>query len=78
MGNIIDRNMYPLMDETTKEGRLFQTGIILGKMNFSGHHYRQIVLCIVIRAIPEYALGWVLGSGICLSRDTVPECTCIL
>ena len=36
---------------------------------FSGHHYRQNVLCIVIRTMPEYALGWVPGSGICLYRE---------
>ena len=56
-----------VLDETTEEGRLFKTGIVLGtKRIFSGHHYRQIVLCIVIHVMPEYALGWVSGSGICL------------
>ena len=49
--------------ETTEEGRLFLSGIVLGKMNFSGHHYRQIALCFVIHAMPEYALSLVPGSG---------------
>ena len=48
-----------ILDETTEEGRLFQTGIVLGKMNFSGYRYRQIVLYIVIHGMPEFALGWV-------------------
>ena len=51
-----------VLDETTEEGRLFQTGIVLGKMSFSGHHYRQIVLYSVIHAMPEFALGWVPGQ----------------
>ena len=33
-------------------------------MSFSGHYYRQIVLYTVIHAMPEFALGWVPGSGI--------------
>ena len=53
-----------VLDETTEEGRLFQTEIVLGKMSFSGHHYRQIVLYTVIHAMPEFALGWVPRSGI--------------
>ena len=60
-----------VLDETTEEGRLFQTGIVLGKMSFSGHHYMQIVLYIVIHAMPEFALGWVPGSGICLYQETL-------
>ena len=44
-----------VFDETTEEGILFQSGIVLGKMNFSGHHCRQIALCIVIHAMPECA-----------------------
>ena len=52
-----------VLDETTEEGRLFQTEIVLGKMSFSGHHYRQIVLYTVIHAMPEFSLGWVPGSG---------------
>ena len=51
-----------VLDRTTEEGRLFQTGIVLGKRNFSGHHYRQMVLCIVIHVMPEYALDWVPGQ----------------
>ena len=42
-----------------------------GKMSFSGHHYRQIVLYTVIHAMPESALGWVPGSGICLYQETL-------
>ena len=42
-----------------------------GKMNFSGHHYRQIVLYTVIHAMPEFALGWVPGSGTCLYQNTL-------
>ena len=64
-----------VLDETTEEGRLFQTEIVLGKMSFSGHHYRhhyrQIVLYTVIHAMPEFALGWVPGSGICLYQETL-------
>ena len=51
--------------------RLFQTGIVLGKMSFSGHHCRQIVLYTVIHAVPEFALGWVPGSGICLYQESL-------
>ena len=40
-------------------------------MSFSGHHYRQIGLYTVIHAMPEFALGWVPGSGICLYQETV-------
>ena len=57
-----------VLDRTTEEGRLFQTGIV---RNFSGHHYRQMVLCIVIHVMPEYALDWVPGSGICLYQETL-------
>ena len=32
-------------------------------MNFSRHCYREIILSIVIRVMPEYALGWVAGFG---------------
>ena len=60
-----------VLDETTEEGRLFQTGIVLGKINFSGHHYKQTVLYIVIHAMPELAVGWVPGSGICLYQETL-------
>ena len=60
-----------VLDRTTEEGRLFQTGIVLGKKEFSGHHYRQMVLCIVIHVMPEYALDWVPGSGICLYQETL-------
>ena len=60
-----------VLDETTEEGRLFQTEIVLGKMSFSGHHYRQIVLYTVIHAMPKFALGWVPGSGICLYQETL-------
>ena len=63
-----------VLDRTTEEGRLFQTGIVLGKRNFSGHHYRQMVLCIVIHVMPEYALDWVPGSGICLYQETLYRC----
>ena len=64
-------NSSMVLDETTEEGRLFQTEIVLGKMSFSGHHYRQIVLYTVIHAMPEFALGWVPGSGICLYQETL-------
>ena len=60
-----------VLDEITEEGGLLQTGIILGKMNFSGHHYMQIVLYIVIHVMPEFALGWEPGSGICLYQKTL-------
>ena len=40
-------------------------------MSFSGHHYRQIVLYTVIHAMPEFAIGWVPGSGICLYQETL-------
>ena len=58
-----------VFDETTEEGILFQSGKFWGKMNFSGHHFRQIVLCIIIRAMPEYVISWVPGSGICLCQE---------
>ena len=51
-----------VLNETTEEGRLFQTGIILVKTKFSGHHYRQIVLCITNLMMPEYVLGLAPGS----------------
>ena len=34
---------------------------------------RQMVLCIVIHAMPEYALGAGVRN-LSLSRDTVPQC----
>ena len=58
-----------VLDETTKEGRLFQIGIVLGKKEF--FRASQMVLCIVIHVMPEYALGWVPGSGICLYQETL-------
>ena len=30
-----------------------------------------MVLCIVIHVMPEYALDWVPGSGICLYQETL-------
>ena len=62
-----------VLDETTGEGRLFQTGIVAGKKkNFSRHHYKQIVFSSVIPVMqmPEYALGWVPGS-LCLYQETL-------
>ena len=51
-----------VLEETTEEGRL----MFLGKMIFfSGHHYFQIFLSIVIRVMPE------CGSGNCLYQETL-------
>ena len=36
-------NSSGVLDEITEEGGLFKTGIVLGKMNSSGHHYKQDV-----------------------------------
>ena len=33
-----------VLDETTEMGRFFHIGIVLGKKNFSGRHYKQVCL----------------------------------
>ena len=58
-----------------EEGRLFQSRIVLGKNKFSraSLYYRQIVLCIVIHAMPELRVRLKLGARVrylSLSRDT--------
>ena len=46
-----------VLNETTEEGIIFQTGIVLGEKGiFQGI---TIGKCIVMHAMPEYALGWV-------------------
>ena len=32
-----------VLDETTEEGRLFHIGIVLGKKEFSEHHYKGLI-----------------------------------
>ena len=63
-----------VLDETTEEGRLFQTGKVWGKMNFSGHHHRQIVLYTVIHAMPEFALSGVIDKTVVRIIRILHEC----
>ena len=62
-----------VLDETTEEGRLFHIGIVLGKKNFSEHHYSKIpIYCDSCNALVLLKFG----AGVrylFLSRDTVPE-----
>ena len=46
-----------VLDETTEVGRLYHIGIVLGKKNFSVHHYKQNTLCTVIRVMPLFFLS---------------------
>ena len=65
-------NFSAVFDETTEEGRLFHTGIVLRKKkNSSEHHYRPYILCIVNYELPWYFLSWVLGSDIYLYQETL-------
>ena len=57
---IIALNSSAVFHETTEEGRLFHKGITIRKKNFSEHHYRPCILCIVNHEMPRF-FSWVLG-----------------
>ena len=64
-----------VLDGTTEEGRLFQTGIVLGKKEFfrASLEANGLVYCDSCDARVRLRLG----AGVrylSLSRDTVPEC----
>ena len=64
-------NSSVVLDATTEEGRLFHSGIVLGKVNSSGHHYRTCILCTVNHEMPWYILVWVPESDIYLCQETL-------
>ena len=60
-----------VLDETTEDGRLFHIGIVLGKKNFSEHHYKQDTKCTVIHVMPLFFLSLEPGSDTYLYQETL-------
>ena len=64
-----------VLDETTEEGKLFQTEIVLGKNEFFRASLKAN--CLVYCDSCDARVRLRLGAGVrylSLSRDTVPEC----
>ena len=64
-------NSSMVLDENTEEGRLFHIGIVLGKKNFSVHHYKQNTQCTVIRVMSVFFLSLEPGSDTYLYQETL-------
>ena len=62
-----------VFDEITEEGRLFQTGIVLGKNEFfraSLFIYKQGIWCTEVREMPWYFYVWSWGQILIRSGES--------